>query len=195
MSSAVSAVLATPAPDVQRLRLAPHPTAPRAASNLVSRTLSGWGLGRLVLATDLVVRELVTSAMMQATTDIELSIAWDQGALRLTVRDDSPDPPRQRYSHFDLYGSRLTARAGISRVFGVLPTADGGKVVWAVLSPAQSGSSTSARRSGHTSTRQEAPVLGDGPGLAEWPLFAVSGELPNLTAQTASAGWGPHVRR
>ena len=55
--------------------------------------------------------------------------------MRLTVRDNSPDLPRARYTHFDLYGSRVSAVAGISRAFGVLPTADGGKVVWAVLTP------------------------------------------------------------
>jgi hypothetical protein len=194
MFSAVSAVSAAPAPNVQRLRLAPHPTAPRAGRDLVGRTLPDWGLGRLIPATELVVRELVTSSMMQATTDIELSIAWNQRTLRLTVRDDSPDPPRQRYSHFDLYGSRLTARAGISRAFGVLPTAGGGKVVWAVLTPAPSGPSATAPRSGHAST-QEAPVLTDAPALAGSPFFAVSGELPNLTAQTANAEWGPHLSR
>lgn len=75
--------------------------------------------------------------MIRATTDIELSLAWNRGALRLAVRDDNPDLPNQRDSHFDLYGPRLTARAGISRAFGVLPTANGGKVVWAVLNAAR----------------------------------------------------------
>ena len=45
--SAFSAVPATPTPAVQWLRLAPHPTAPRASRNFVAHTLLGWGLGPL----------------------------------------------------------------------------------------------------------------------------------------------------
>lgn len=182
--SAVSVVLATPAVAVARLRLAPHPTAPRAARDFVARTLPDWGLGKLILAADFVVSELVSGSIMQATADIELCIAWTQGALRLTVRDDSPHLPRQRYSQFDLYGFRLTAAAGISRAFGVLPTGDGGKVTWAVLNAARPRQPISAPRLGHAKTPLEPPILGDAPSLDRWPLFAVSGQLPNLTAQT-----------
>jgi hypothetical protein len=82
---AVSAVLATPTPAVERLRLAPHPTAERAAREFVTRTLVDWGLDRLVLSADFVVSELVSSSTMQATTGIDVSVAWNLGALRLTV--------------------------------------------------------------------------------------------------------------
>lgn len=40
--SAVTAVRATPVLDVRTLRLTPHPTAPRAARDFVTRTLLGW---------------------------------------------------------------------------------------------------------------------------------------------------------
>ena len=43
--SAVSAVSATPTLAVQALRLAPHPTAPRAAQDFVNRTLLDWTVG------------------------------------------------------------------------------------------------------------------------------------------------------
>lgn len=134
---AVSAVLATPVPLVEWQRLAPHPTAPRASRNFVSRTLLDWGLGRLIPSASLVVSELVTNSTIHAGTDIELSVAWDQGALRLTVRDNSPELPRQRFSRFDQHGRGLSVVAGVSRAFGVLPTADHGKVVWAVLNAAR----------------------------------------------------------
>ncbi|MEO8517619.1 MAG: hypothetical protein ABI438_00450 [Dermatophilaceae bacterium] len=142
---AVSAVLATPIPAVEWLRLAPHPTAPRASRDFVARTLLDWGLGRLIPSVSLVVSELVTSSTVHAGTDIDLSIAWSLGALRLTVRDNSPDPPRQRFSRFDQQGRGLSAIAGLSRSFGVLPTADGGKVVWAVLYAARPRPQTSQR--------------------------------------------------
>jgi len=139
MLQAVSAVLASPVPDVEWLRLAPHPTSPRASRDFVTRTLLDWGLGRLILSVGLVVSELVANSTMRASTDIELSVAWSLGALRLTVRDDSPDLPRMPYSHFDPNGRRLSVVAGLARASGVLPTVDGGKVTWAVLNAARPG--------------------------------------------------------
>jgi len=150
--SAMSAVLVTPTLDVRRLRLAPHPTAPRASRKFVTRTLLDWRLGRVIHAASLVVSELVTSSMMQAGTEIELSMTWHLGALRLTVGDYGPDVPRQPYSHVDPHGRRLSLVTGLSGASGFLPTADGGMVVWAVLDaarttpPDQPVSSQSCRR-------------------------------------------------
>ena len=155
MLPALSALLATPIPAVEWLRLAPHPTAPRASRDFVTRTLLDWGLGRLILSVGLVVSELVANSTMHAGTDIDLSVAWNLGALRLTVRDNSPDLPRQRYSHFDLHGRGLSVVAGLSRAFGVLPTADGGKVAWAVLNAARPRPSPSPRRPEPATALQE----------------------------------------
>ena len=140
---AVSAVLESPIPLAEWLRLAPHPTAPRASRNFVARTLLDWGLGRLIPSASLVVSELVTNSAVHAGTGIELSLAWNLGALRLTVRDNSFDLPRQRLSCFDQNGRGLSVVSGLSRSFGVLPT-DDGKVVWAVLNAALPMSSTAA---------------------------------------------------
>jgi anti-sigma regulatory factor (Ser/Thr protein kinase) len=81
----------------------------------------------------LVVSELVTNSARHAGTDIDLSIAWNLGALRLTVRDNSPSRPHQLPPDLQTHGRGLTIVTGLSRAFGALPTADGGKVVWAVL--------------------------------------------------------------
>ena len=131
--SAMSTVLATPTVAVQWLRLAPQPTAARASRNFVSRTLLDWGLAPLIPAASLVISELVTNSTIHAGTDIDLSIAWHLGDLRLTVRDGSPDLPCQRHPHLDVHGRGLSLVLALSRGFGVLPTTDGGKVVWAVL--------------------------------------------------------------
>jgi hypothetical protein len=136
-------VLATPVPAVEWLRLAPHPTAPSASRAFVVRTLLDWGLGRLIPSVSLVASELVTNSTVHAGTDIDLSVAWNLGALRLTVRDNSPELPHQRYSKFDLHGRGLAVVAGLSRAYGVLLTADGGKVVWAVLNAARTHPPTS----------------------------------------------------
>ncbi|MDQ5840316.1 MAG: hypothetical protein M3537_04045 [Chloroflexota bacterium] len=134
MPPALSAVRAKPTPAVEWLQLAPHPTAPRASRNFVTRTLLDWGLGTLVRPAGLVVSELVANSM-HADTDIDLSVAWNLETLRLTVRDNNPDLPRQTYSQVNPYARRLSVLAVLSRAFGVLPTADGGKVVWVVLNP------------------------------------------------------------
>jgi hypothetical protein len=130
---AISAVLGSSTRAVEWLRLSPHPTAPRSSRDFVTRTLLDWGLSRVIRLATLVVSELVMSSTVHAGTDIDLSVAWYRGALRLSVRDYSPGLPRQRYSALGLHGRGLTVVAGLTRSFGVLPTADGGKVVWAVL--------------------------------------------------------------
>ena len=165
---AVSAVLATPIPDVACLRLTPHPTAPRASRDFIARTLLGWGLGSHVPAASLVVSELVTNSTIHAGTDIELSVAWSLGALRLTVQDRSPDLPRQRHPRFvDVHGRGLSLVTGLSRAFGVLPADGGGKVVWAVLNADQPHPPTSPRRHEHATTAHEPPTFTDTHGPTE----------------------------
>ncbi len=157
MPSAVSAVLATPTPVVERLRLAPHPTAPHTARNFVTRTLLGWGLASVIPCASLVVSELVTNATMQTDTDIDLSVAWHLGALRLTVRDHSHDRPQQRPAAQDLHGRGMSIVTRLSRAFGVLPTTDGGKVVWAVLAAPRPQPSPSPSRPDPATTDSHLP--------------------------------------
>jgi hypothetical protein len=128
----MSAVLAMPHLIVQSLHLAAHPTAPRAARNFVTRTLLDWQLTRIIPFASLLVSELVASSSVHAGTAIDLSVVWDRGALRLSVGDHGPALPGQP-SVPKLHGRGLTVVAGLSRAFGVLPAADGGKVIWAVL--------------------------------------------------------------
>src|SRR5674476_1452988 len=75
--SAVSAVLSTPTLAAERLRLAPHPTAPRASREFVTRTLESWRLDRVAPFASLVVSELVASSSIHAGTDIDLSLVWN----------------------------------------------------------------------------------------------------------------------
>jgi hypothetical protein len=129
---AMSSVLATPHLIVQCLHLAAHPTAPRAARSFVTRTLLDWQLTRIIPFASLLVSELVASSSAHAGTDIDLSVVWDRGALRLSVGDHGPALPGQPPVP-TLHGRGLTVLAGLSRAFGVLPAAGGGSVVWAVL--------------------------------------------------------------
>lgn len=131
--SAVSMVMVKPTLAVRRLRLAPHPTAPRGSRTFAARTLQEWGLDSLTLSAGLVLSELVTSSTRNATTDIHVSIGLGIRAIRLTVRDNSPVLAHQHANPWNLPGSKPTAAAALSRAYGTLPTADGGKVAWAVI--------------------------------------------------------------
>lgn len=133
--SALYAVLRTPAPAVGHVRLASQPTASRAAHDFVANTLLDWQLARLTPSAALVARELVTSAQNrdEAGGDIDLSIAWTDGSLRLTVRNTAAGGHQQHRAHAELRGRGLTLVAGLSRAHGVLPAPDGGQVMWAVL--------------------------------------------------------------
>jgi hypothetical protein len=131
--SALSAVLSTSTQAIERLRLAAHPTAPRASREFVTRTLLDLGLSRVIPFAILVVSELVASSSDHAGTDMDVTITWDRGVLRLTVRDHGPALAGQRHGDLDLHRRGLTVVGGLSRAFGVLPTEDGGELVWAVL--------------------------------------------------------------
>ena len=194
--SAVTEVLATPTLGVETLRLAPHPTAPHASRNFVTRTLLDWRLGRVIPFASLVISELVASSTVNAGTDVDVSVVWNLEALRLTVREHGPGL-LQPHSALDLHGRGLAVVAGLSRAFGVLPAADGGKVVWAVLEAPRPRPSTRRIRSGRTTERQDLPVFKDGRGLAELPFCAGFSHAkpknpPSQNAKTLRArGEGP----
>jgi len=181
--SAINEVLASPALAVERLKLAPHPVAPRASRDFVTRTLRDWRLGTTVPFASLVVSELVASSARHVGTDIDLSVAWSLGALRLAVRDHGPAQPRQPDSAPDLYGRGPGVVAGLARAFGFLPAPDGGQVVWAVLDAPRSRLAPKQVRSGHApgpkdpgelAGSQDSPRLGDGSRLAALPGWAGS---------------------
>lgn len=46
--------------DVERLGLGPHPTAPRAARDFVTRTLLGWRLGRVIPGANQAIPDLLS---------------------------------------------------------------------------------------------------------------------------------------
>jgi hypothetical protein len=194
--SAVTAVLATPALAVESLRLAPHPTAPRASRDFVSRTLLGWQLCPVIPFASLVVSELVASSTVYVGTDVDVSLAWNLDALRLTVRDHGPGLPRQAHSDLDLHPRGLTVVAGLARAFGVLPSADGGKVVWAVLEAPLPRLSTRRIRSDRDTSAQDGPVFKDGFGLAGPPFCAgSSGSLSKDLPSADGPGHTPTCRR
>jgi hypothetical protein len=174
--SAMSAVLAIPALDVEGLRIAPHPTAPRAAREFVTRTLLDWRLSRVIPFATLVISELVASSSINTGTDIDVSVAWHLGVLRLSVRDHGPGLSGRQSAAQHLQGRRLAVVAGLSRAFGVIPADDGGKVVWALLAAPRPGPSTRPTRATRASKRQDSPIFPAANGLAELPFRTESSE-------------------
>ena len=134
LRQALSMVLQASLPGVESLRLAPHPTAPRASREFVTRTLVDWRLTRHIPAACLVTSELVTNAMIHAGTDIDLTVSEHRRAIRIGIRDHSPDLPIEGSDDVSGdHGRGVAIVAGLSSAWGVLPHADGGKTVWAVI--------------------------------------------------------------
>ena len=156
--TAVAEILASPTPVVERIHLAPQQTAAPASRDFVTCTLLRWKLSSSIPCVCLVVSELVTSAALHAGTDIDVSLAWDMTALRLTVADRSSDLPHPQQYHFDRHHRGLTIVAGLSRAFGVLPSAPVGKVVWAVFDVPKPHASTRSRHLEPASATTESPM-------------------------------------
>jgi hypothetical protein len=127
-------------------RLAPHPTAPRAARDLVSRALMDWRLSQQIPDTCLVISELVTNAMIHAGTDIDVTVAEHRRSVRVAVRDHSHVLPVERHGRSDEHGRGLGIVAELASAWGVLPHFDGGKVVWAVFDAAARPERVTSRR-------------------------------------------------
>ena len=71
--------------------------------------------------------------MVHARTHLTVSLSRAEGRLRIAVRDASSDQPRpQPLDSFRTSGRGLQIVASLTRAWGVHPTQDGGKVVWAV---------------------------------------------------------------
>jgi len=175
---AMTSVLAARTVETERLRLAAHPTAVRASREFVTRTLLDWRLGGVIPFASTVVGEIVTSSSADSGTEMELSVAWDRGALRLSVRDHGPALMGQEPSSLDLTGVGLTIVAGLSRTFGVMPASEGGKVVWAVLDAPRPKLLTRHVQSEQPGTTRESPIFTDGRGLAELPFCAGQSRQP-----------------
>jgi hypothetical protein len=135
MGPALNAVARIAPPTTARLQLAPHATASRVARDFVSRTFLDWGLAQAIASACLVVSELVNDGLRHAVTDMHLTLARHGGILRLAVRDSSSEllVPEQAWDLESVRGRGLALVDACSRAWGTLPTAEGGKVVWAVL--------------------------------------------------------------
>jgi anti-sigma regulatory factor (Ser/Thr protein kinase) len=123
-----------PAPADATLRLPPRPTAGRAARGFLTRTLLDWRSNTAIETGCLIISELVTNAVRHSATDIEVAIGKHERLLRIAVHDHTRSLPQTLHPVPTRTGGRgIAVVEALSRSFGVLTTANPGKVVWAVL--------------------------------------------------------------
>ncbi|MEV7654962.1 SpoIIE family protein phosphatase [Streptomyces anulatus] len=110
--------------------LAQDPTTPATARVLVRDRLQGWGLGEdTVEATELIVSELVTNAVLYGTPPLRLRLLLDS-TLTCEVHDGSPASPHLRHARtVDEGGRGLFIVSRLASHWGARHGPDG-KVLW-----------------------------------------------------------------
>lgn len=105
------------------------------ARDFVARHLLDHDLAGMVEDTVLVVSELATNAVVHARTPFEVTLSGDGRTVEVAVTDGLwTAPPLRQNHHVELGGRGLSLVEGYSRAWGVRPSSDGGKSVWASLS-------------------------------------------------------------
>jgi anti-anti-sigma regulatory factor/anti-sigma regulatory factor (Ser/Thr protein kinase) len=120
------------------LRLAPVPSAARAARAFVREVCRAWRLdapdATVVDRAVLVANELVTNAVLHAHTDLWLRLELRADRLFITVRDRGPKLLQPVPSAPEDEGGRgLWLVEQLGRAWGVRPAPGGGKTVWCSL--------------------------------------------------------------
>lgn len=116
--------------------LRPDPQSAPMARALVRDLLSGSSAEAILDAAELCVSELVTNAVLHASTPLRLQVDLDTNVVRLSVHDRSPNVPvLARHTSTASTGRGLAMVAAIADSWGVEQDGqDGGKTVWCELS-------------------------------------------------------------
>ena len=130
-----------PPPRTAEQAFAPTASSVPAARRFVTDCLEQWDQEPVVWTVQLLLSELATNAVLHAggdgfTVGVEV---LPEGAVRLTVADDSPRPPRLRDDGTGATtGRRVALVDELARGWGVEPrsaAATDGKVVWCEVAP------------------------------------------------------------
>ena len=113
-------------------RFSAEPSSAGQARAFVSQHLLGHGMPHLVDDIELVVSELATNAMVHACTSFTVILCAFEESVRLEVSDGSPlEPAVVAARSLDTNGRGVAIVQALSRDWGVLSRASGGKSVWA----------------------------------------------------------------
>ena len=111
-----------------------EPVSARHARTFVVACLVQHRVWHLVDPVRVVASELATSAMMHGSTPFTLTLSADDVLVRLSLRRDGANVPRQRPSlEDDLLGPRRAVVEVLSRSWGVTTADDGGRELWATF--------------------------------------------------------------
>ncbi|MGH8866492.1 MAG: ATP-binding protein [Actinomycetes bacterium] len=109
------------------------------ARRFVATTLDGWGLEGLEDPVVLLVSELVSNAVLHASSPLDVRVLYDDGNLRVEVADGSPVPPRLRHFGLDAATGRgLQLVDRVAQEWGVEPV-EQGKRVWFTVPTTRGG--------------------------------------------------------
>jgi hypothetical protein len=120
--------------------LRPVPQASDTARAFTRRTLRAWRLEGLIWPASLVVSELVTHSILQTETALDLTLSRAADRVRIAVHDHGSDSLRIKQLasptnplEDPLHHRGLLVVRALTRSWGVFPSRDHGKTVWAVM--------------------------------------------------------------
>lgn len=118
----------------ERITLRPQPASAGLARDFVTDELMALEREDLVDAAQLAVSELVTNAVLHASTDVEVAVLSTGTGVRIEVSDAHPGLPAARnYGGFATTGRGLGLVNAVATDFGVEPRTPVGKTIWFTL--------------------------------------------------------------
>ena len=106
--------------------LPPEPASARRARRFVVAALDAFGAQAPVATAELLVSELVTNAVVHGRSDVRVTVEADDGTIRISVYDDSPEVPTLRVPHpFDESGRGMYLVEHLAQRWGVEPAGHG----------------------------------------------------------------------
>ena len=118
------------------IRLAPDKSAPAQGRELVDRACQTWALPGIAPAAQVIVSELCANAVLHGEPPFRLILLRDGGRMHIVIRDASGVMPQLRPLPDDgqprASGNGMHLVKAFASSWAAVPTAGGGKAVWAV---------------------------------------------------------------
>lgn len=113
----------------------PAPVVIREVRRFVRDALELWGEDELLGASEVIVAELASNAVLHAYSPFRVSVSRTRSEIKIAVRDASTAPPQNLSGHTDRRGGRgISIVAALSKTWATDCEADG-KTIWATMTP------------------------------------------------------------